>query len=76
MNYECDWRRVAVNPQMRQQAVRDFAVEVMGDEAEATRWLGKVCYRIRGGRCSVAAACESAEGFFEAMAELACLADF
>lgn len=71
-----EWLHLASNPALRRRAIREYAGIVLGDDYTASRWLGRSHVAVRRGTCSIAAACETADGFFEAMAELARINDF
>lgn len=71
-----DWKRLANDPQVRLRAIREYASTVLGDGRSASRWLERAHHSVRRGMCSVVAACETPEGFFEAMAELARIDQF
>lgn len=51
--------------------VREYAQRVFGKDTTAAAWLGGTNQRILGGRCTVAEACQTTEGFLAAMLELA-----
>lgn len=71
-----DWKRLASDPQVRLRAIREYASSVLGDGRSAARWLERAHLSVRRGSCSIVSACESPEGFFEAMAELARIDQF
>lgn len=56
---------------MRLLIVRDFATAVFGDEQVADHWLDRSDAAVLEGQCMVATACQTAEGFEQAMQELA-----
>jgi hypothetical protein len=65
-----EWRTLATDPALRVKAATSYASYVIGDEARASRWLQDCHPSIRDGSCPVAKACESPDGFLEAMLEL------
>lgn len=69
-----EWNHLASDPMLRRRAIREYSEYVLGDHA--SRWLGRSSFAVRRGTCSIASACESADGFFEAMAELARISEF
>ena len=71
-----EWKSLATDPQVRLRAIREYAATVLGDSATARKWLERTHHSVRRGSCSVAVACETPEGFFEAMAELARINQF
>lgn len=71
-----EWTHLATDPSLRRRAIREYAGHVLGDDYTASRWLGRNHLSVRRGACTIASACETAEGFFEAMAELARISDF
>lgn len=66
-----DWARLAFDAKARLDAVRGYAIKVFGKETAASVWLGRTSPAILGGSCVISEACETTEGFLEAMAELA-----
>jgi hypothetical protein len=60
----------AASPLGRLRAIRDYANGIFGDESIAATWLSRAHQRVRNGLCAVGAACQTSEGFREAMAEL------
>jgi hypothetical protein len=62
--------RFGLTPEIRLALVRDYATIVFGKELMAAAWLGQLCPEVRGGAEVVAVACQSADGFKEAMAVL------
>jgi hypothetical protein len=62
---------VANNPDAQLATVREYAVRVFGKETTAAAWLGQVNRSVLAGRCTVAEACRTTEGFLAAMLELA-----
>lgn len=65
------WKDIVADDTLRLRVVREYAETVFGGEAYATKWLDRTNLRIRGGTCSVNEACDTPDGFYEAMAELA-----
>jgi hypothetical protein len=65
-----EWRTLATDPALRVRAATSYASYVIGDKVRATRWLEECHASIRDGSCSVVKACESPDGFLEAMLEL------
>jgi hypothetical protein len=57
-------------PLARLRAVAEYARRVFEDESLAATWLSRAHRAVRGGLCAVGAACQTVEGFREAMAEL------
>ena len=57
-------------PHLRLQIVRDYAASVYGKELIASAWLGQPHEAILDGVCIVASACQTEEGFRQAMDEL------
>jgi hypothetical protein len=55
---------------MRLQTVREYAITVFGKEVAAAAWLGRISPAVLQGFCIVATACQTPEGFREAMLEL------
>jgi hypothetical protein len=68
---QTDWNSIADKPLARLRAIRAYADQVFGNEAHAATWLGRAHRSIAGGLCAVGAACQEAQGFREAIAELA-----
>jgi hypothetical protein len=71
-----EWKSLASDPMLRLRAVREYAQCVFGDETLAATWLSRAHRPICGGLIAVGAACQTAQGFFEAMAELARVEQF
>ena len=61
----------ANNAEAQIATVREYAVRVFGKETTAAAWLGGVNRAVLNGRCTVAEACGTTEGFLAAMLELA-----
>lgn len=57
-------------PGMRLLIVRDHATAVFGSEQLAEAWLGQSEFAVLDGQCVVATACQTPEGFEQAMLEL------
>lgn len=68
---ETNWSAIAATPLERIRAVRDYAHRVFDDETHTATWMGRANQRVGGGLCAVGAACQEAQGFRDAMAELA-----
>lgn len=66
-----DWAAVATTPLARIRAVREYANRVFDCETRAATWLSRAQRSVGGGLCAVGAACQDADGFREAMIELA-----
>lgn len=58
-------------PSMRLLIVRDHATTVFGNEQLAEAWLAQNEMAVLDGQCVVATACQTREGFEQAMQELA-----
>jgi hypothetical protein len=71
-----EWKSLATDPMLRLRAVREYADSVFGDETIAATWLSRAHRPICSGLIAVGAACQTAQGFFEAMAELARIDQF
>ena len=61
---------VPSTPHLRLQIVRDYAAAVYGKELIAAAWLGQPNEAILDGACIVASACQTEEGYRQAMDEL------
>lgn len=59
-----------LSPDMRLALVRNYASSVFGKETIAAAWMGRVNAAIGGGNATVAEACQSEQGFTDAMLEL------
>ncbi|HUR41086.1 MAG TPA: hypothetical protein VM240_07940 [Verrucomicrobiae bacterium] len=66
-----NWDSIAPTPLARLRAVREYANRVFDDETRAATWLGLANREVGRGLCAVGAACQEADGFREAIAELA-----
>lgn len=71
-----EWKTLAVDAHVRLRAIREYAANVLGGDAAAEKWLQRNDLAVRGGTCTVLAACEGLVGFYEAMAELARIGQF
>lgn len=71
-----EWKTLSTDPDVRMRAIRDYAANVLGSPAAATRWLQSVDPAVQGGRLMVIDACATPVGFYEAMAELARINQF
>jgi hypothetical protein len=71
-----EWKSLATDPMLRLRAVREYAESVFGDESISATWLSRAHRPICGGLIAVGAACQTPQGFFEAMAELARIDQF
>lgn len=58
-------------PSLRLLIVRDHATTVFGNEALAEAWLAQSEAAVLDGQCIVATACQTREGFEQALQELA-----
>ena len=61
---------VPSTPDLRLRIVRDYATQVYGKELAAAAWLGQPNEAVLGGVCIVSSACQTEEGFRQAMDEL------
>ena len=68
---DMDWASIADEPLPRLRAIREYANRVFDSETRAATWLGRANKSVGGGLCAVGAACQDAQGFREAIAELA-----
>lgn len=71
LSTQLNWDSIAPTPLARLRAIRDYANRVFDDEAHAATWLGRANRAVAQGLCAVGAACQDAEGFREAIGELA-----
>jgi acyl-CoA reductase-like NAD-dependent aldehyde dehydrogenase len=70
-----DWQRMSEDADQRAKALRDYANYVFKDEEASIRWLMSRNTSITTNETPVAA-CRTAQGFFEAMADLARIYSF
>lgn len=61
---------IPTTPHLRLRIVRDYAAQVYGKELTAAAWLGQPHEAILGGACIVSTACQTEEGYRQAMDEL------
>jgi hypothetical protein len=70
MKHDVDWQSISEDSPQRMHALRQYADFVFQSPEAAIRWLTTTNVAIGTGQ-TPAAACRTAQGFFEAMADLA-----
>lgn len=65
-----EWQGLESDARVRLRAVREYATTVFGKEVAAAAWMGSVNVAVRDGSCTITDACQTLEGFLEAMFEL------
>jgi hypothetical protein len=70
MKHDVDWHAISEDSPQRMHALRQYADFVFQSPEAAIRWLTTTNVAIGTGQ-TPAAACRTAQGFFEAMADLA-----
>jgi hypothetical protein len=58
------------SPLARVRAIHAYAKRVFDDESRAATWMSRAHESIANGLCAVGAACQEAEGYRQAIAEL------